>query len=87
MRELLSRGVHPTASDILAIARRRVPGISLATVYNALREFERAPLNGVKVEPHLNIICNGEVREVDGAEVWRRIEELGFKPLAAVARC
>lgn len=97
LRELLSRGVHPTASDILAIARRRVPGISLATVYNALREFERAGLvasfqyNGVtyydKVEPHLNIICNGEVREVDGAEVWRRIEELGFKPLAAVARC
>ncbi|MEM4439253.1 MAG: transcriptional repressor [Pyrobaculum sp.] len=56
LRELLSRGVHPTASDILAIARRRVPGISLATIYNALREFERAPLNGVdKVEPHLNI--------------------------------
>lgn len=25
LRELLSRGVHPTASDILAIARRRVP--------------------------------------------------------------
>jgi Fe2+ or Zn2+ uptake regulation protein len=33
---------HPTAEEIFLAVRRRVPSISLATVYNALESFESA---------------------------------------------
>ena len=33
---------HPTAEEIFLAARRRMPAISLATVYNALESFEGA---------------------------------------------
>ena len=33
---------HPTAEEIFLAVRRRVPAISLATVYNALESFESA---------------------------------------------
>ncbi|MEJ2547387.1 MAG: transcriptional repressor [Gemmatimonadota bacterium] len=33
---------HPTAEEIFRTVRRRVPAISLATVYNALESFESA---------------------------------------------
>ena len=35
---------HPTASDIFEAARRRLPGISYATVYNSLRYLKEAGL-------------------------------------------
>ena len=35
---------HPTANDIFAAARRRLPGISYATVYNSLRFLREAGL-------------------------------------------
>jgi Fur family peroxide stress response transcriptional regulator len=35
---------HPTANDIFAAARRRLPGISYATVYNSLRFLKQAGL-------------------------------------------
>jgi Fur family peroxide stress response transcriptional regulator len=35
---------HPTANDIFAAARRRLPGISYATVYNSLRFLKEAGL-------------------------------------------
>jgi len=35
---------HPTASDIFAAARQRLPGISYATVYNSLRYLKEAGL-------------------------------------------
>lgn len=33
---------HPTAEEIFRAVRRRIPAISLATVYNALESFESA---------------------------------------------
>jgi Fur family transcriptional regulator, peroxide stress response regulator len=38
------RDDHPTASDIFAAARRRLPSISYATVYNSLRYLKEAGL-------------------------------------------
>ena len=38
------RDDHPTANDIFAAARRRLPGISYATVYNSLRYLNEAGL-------------------------------------------
>jgi Fur family peroxide stress response transcriptional regulator len=35
---------HPTANDIFEAARRRLPGISYATVYNSLRFLREAGL-------------------------------------------
>src|SRR6185295_16776938 len=35
---------HPTASDVFEAARRRLPGISYATVYNSLRFLKQAGL-------------------------------------------
>src|ERR1044071_10333733 len=35
---------HPTANDIFAAARVRLPGISYATVYNSLRYLKEAGL-------------------------------------------
>jgi Fe2+ or Zn2+ uptake regulation protein len=39
LRELRN---HPTAEEIFVAVRRRIPAISLATVYNALESFESA---------------------------------------------
>ena len=41
---ILEREDHPTASDIFAAARQRLPGISYATVYNSLRYLKEAGL-------------------------------------------
>lgn len=41
---ILEREDHPTASDIFEAARRRLPGISYATVYNSLRYLKEAGL-------------------------------------------
>lgn len=41
---ILERADHPTASDIFVAARRRLPGISYATVYNSLRYLKEAGL-------------------------------------------
>lgn len=38
------RDDHPTASEIFEAARRRLPGISYATVYNSLRYLKEAGL-------------------------------------------
>jgi Fe2+ or Zn2+ uptake regulation protein len=38
------RDDHPTANDIFEAARRRLPGISYATVYNSLRYLKNAGL-------------------------------------------
>jgi len=38
------RDDHPTAGDIFEAARRRLPGISYATVYNSLRYLKEAGL-------------------------------------------
>jgi Fur family peroxide stress response transcriptional regulator len=41
---ILEREDHPTASEIFEAARRRLPGISYATVYNSLRYLKEAGL-------------------------------------------
>lgn len=44
LRVIREREDHPTASDVFAAARRRLPGISYATVYNSLRFLKEAGL-------------------------------------------
>lgn len=44
LRVIRDREDHPTASDIFEAARRRLPGISYATVYNSLRFLKEAGL-------------------------------------------
>src|SRR5690348_6628216 len=64
------RDDHPTAGDIFEAARKRLPGISYATVYNSLRYLKEAGLvheisfgdcasryDGV-MERHDHAICN-----------------------------
>ena len=41
---ILNREDHPTASEIFAAARQRLPSISYATVYNSLRYLKDAGL-------------------------------------------
>jgi len=41
---ILAREDHPTANEIFAAARQRLPGISYATVYNSLRYLKEAGL-------------------------------------------
>ena len=44
LRVIREREDHPTASDVFEAARRRLPGISYATVYNSLRFLKEAGL-------------------------------------------
>jgi Fur family transcriptional regulator, peroxide stress response regulator len=44
LRVIRGREDHPTANDIFEAARRRLPGISYATVYNSLRFLKEAGL-------------------------------------------
>ncbi len=44
LQVIREREDHPTANDIFAAARRRLPGISYATVYNSLRFLKEAGL-------------------------------------------
>jgi Fur family peroxide stress response transcriptional regulator len=44
LQVIREREDHPTANDIFEAARRRLPGISHATVYNSLRFLKEAGL-------------------------------------------
>jgi Fur family transcriptional regulator, peroxide stress response regulator len=44
LQVIREREDHPTANDIFEAARRRLPGISYATVYNSLRFLKEAGL-------------------------------------------
>jgi Fur family transcriptional regulator, peroxide stress response regulator len=44
LQVILNREDHPTASEIFAAARQRLPTISYATVYNSLRYLKEAGL-------------------------------------------
>ena len=44
LQVIRERGDHPTANDIFEAARKRLPGISYATVYNSLRYLREAGL-------------------------------------------
>jgi Fur family peroxide stress response transcriptional regulator len=44
LKVIREREDHPTANDIFEAARRRLPGISYATVYNSLRFLKEAGL-------------------------------------------
>ena len=44
LRVIREREDHPTASEVFEAARRRLPGISYATVYNSLRFLKEAGL-------------------------------------------
>ncbi len=88
-------GAHLTAEDILERARRLVPEISLATVYNSLRELtelgEVVPLTtgtgATRYEPastthhHLTCVSCGEILDVDLQDVdrLRLRDEHGYK--------
>ncbi len=79
---IVERDDHPTASDIFEAARKRLPSISYATVYNSLRYLKEAGLvheikfgdsssryDGV-MERHDHAICNlcGKMVDLDMPE-------------------
>lgn len=78
IEELAGDGSHPTAEELAARLARRVPGISLSTVYKVLHEL--ADLGLVRqldapgamrfdpdVEDHLHVVCDrcGQVIDVE----------------------
>ena len=80
--QVIRENEHPTASDIFEAARKRLPGISYATVYNSLRYLKEAGLvheinfadgahryDGV-LERHDHAICNqcGKLVDLDMPE-------------------
>lgn len=72
-----SGDTHPTAAEVFAAARRRMPAISFATVYNSLRYLKEAGLvreipfgNGAsrydrETDRHDHAICSSCGRLVD----------------------
>ena len=79
---IVERDDHPTASDIFEAARKRLPSISYATVYNSLRYLKETGLvheikfgdsasryDGV-MERHDHAICNqcGKLVDLDMPE-------------------
>lgn len=74
---ILERADHPTASEIFEAARRRLPTISYATVYNSLRYLKDAGLvheisfgdsasrYDRQTDRHDHAICNGCGKLVD----------------------
>ena len=66
---LLSTGEHPSARQVWESAKKRVPGISLSTVYSSLAELSRLgfikelEFNGMEnrfegnLAHHINLIC------------------------------
>lgn len=74
---ILAREDHPTASEIFAAARQRLPTISYATVYNSLRYLKEAGLvheisfgdsasrYDRETERHDHAICNSCGKLVD----------------------
>jgi len=74
---ILNREDHPTASEIFAAARQRLPTISYATVYNSLRYLKEAGLvheisfgdsasrYDRETDRHDHAICNGCGKLVD----------------------
>lgn len=78
---------HPTADEIFRVVRRRIPDISLATVYKALEAFEGAGLclrlshgdgparYDARVDEHHHLRCVdcGRVIDLDGPEVRDRV--------------
>jgi Fur family transcriptional regulator, peroxide stress response regulator len=80
MRAVVASRGHHSPEQIYARARRRIPSISLATVYNNLRLFvERGLLREVtphastlrvdgNLEPHHHLVCLRckSVRDIEG---------------------
>ena len=76
---LLDQRDHPTAQEVYSRAKRRMPGISLATVYNCLDTMAQAgvvkQVNVARdatrfcpnLRPHAHFLCArcGEVLDVD----------------------
>ena len=68
---VLERDEHPTVDDVLAIARRRLPGVSRATIHRTLETFVRLGLlakAGVpgraarydaRLDAHHHLVCSG----------------------------
>jgi Fur family peroxide stress response transcriptional regulator len=68
---------HPTADDVYRAVRRRLPRVSVATIYNALEAFVRSGLASkltygdgaarydVRTDPHSHARCLGCGRVVD----------------------
>lgn len=89
--EYLCKGpVHAAADEIFAALNRRLPLVSLATVYNTLRELTEAglvrefPSEGkaarfdANLHPHHHFVCDacGKVDDID----WFEIPERTRKP-------
>lgn len=90
-------GRHRTADEILALARKRFPAISRATVYNNLKYMAQeglirristeggADMYDASYELHAHLICNscGEVRDVPAPNMLSELSLLCGEHLEA----
>ncbi len=102
-RELISRKDHPAVEDIYRSLRRKMPGISLPTVYRTLGFFEekglimKVPTVGDKVRydgnphPHSHFICTSCGRIMDLEETVevekQKLLDKGFLPEKCITVC
>ena len=90
LEELKKVKVHPTADEVYEMARRRIPNISIATVYRNLEtmaakgKVQKLELSGTKkrydgdVSVHYHLRCRecGGVSDISGIEVEHKVSEL-----------
>ncbi len=85
---------HPTAEDVFNEVKRKLPGISYATVYNALNLFSEQGLIKVvstledkkhfdgNLSPHLHLICLecGKIEDLpyEDQSLVRKLQETGW---------
>lgn len=88
LEELKKVDTHPTADDIYSIVRKKIPKISMGTVYRNLEILaktgliKRFPVDGVmrfdaKINRHYHIRCTkcGKLEDVD-LEIAHQIEQV-----------
>ncbi len=98
-RILKMHHTHPTASELYNIAKKSIPGISYATVYNVLNFFvEKGIAKKINVgreshfdgniTPHAHFICIncGKIEDVKGVfvnEIYKNAEKEGWDSIEA----
>ncbi len=103
LKEVLSRMDHPSAEDIYESLKRKIPGISLTTVYRTLSYFEefgfihRVPTLTDKVRyetrtvPHSHFVCVncGEIYDLDFVPEFdeKLLSSQGLEPVSCSFVC
>jgi Fe2+ or Zn2+ uptake regulation protein len=101
LETVLQNRIHPTADDVYALIRQKLPNISLGTVYRNLNLLaQNGDILKISVpngsdrfdgctQPHFHMICS-ECKTVLDVELpeWKSLEESIFEQTGfAVSRC